>query len=1154
LIKIIFKTLVGGVVFLMAMSSILASVLVVNFAQSDVSVEEGMTIYKYEDELVQTLNDKADFDGEVYSDGQFEAGKSDLEAVDSGDDYLTLNHYGDNAPDTSAVDWWDDDADSATKYNWRYRRCYTLDHTDGSAVTQDEYQVLFEFESVSLVSAGKMDVDGDDIRFVDKDGNVMDHYLVYGMNTGNTQAWVQMDSIAAGETEEVCMYYGYVGVGSPTNISDAESVFSYSSQKDLYYAVTENADGFNTAIGSYLSGSNSNQVDYGSYSHNFDQYEVVDNINVRPQSTPISAEGALMVSFENDAADAAVPIGYAGTEFIGSSTRYVDGFSFVAPFGAASVDVYESIGGTFVSACATVNVAAGGASSVVCDIANGSAYRIVSDVPILAVHGTDDDNDAHHLYPVEKAYQSVTGEYELWGGGSNDLKIAAGGECLGVEIFRSDNVTSLTVDLNAANNYSTVVSTGGTQGQSTRYRVVSDCAIGASEISDGDGNDEVILLPPREFSHEFLITQNTQYVSGAPLSQSLACRLYDDNNILLETDTSTGGDGLLRPSETYFPNTDLTTNAERYSDGYRVECDEPIYAYYENYDADLILLSLVVNTDDQTNFLGWPQGRLRAEVEPILEEYGTTLEEGLYYESGFADGEGSVVELDPILWLDASDINGDGTTLLDGVAVEEWYDKSYRKNNVLDVSGRGIPLKQFDGGRDVVEFTTDSMESIEALFPSLPATDVTWFMVSRTRTVSDGYAFVTDSNALGDRFGTHLPFGDGIWHSDFDCCGDGRLSVAWGGNTSDYFLWNARHSSTTGKELRRNASTVASGGVNTTGSNSPFPITLGSSDTDTNHQQINISELVIFDKDLSSEEVIAVENYLRNKWNVAAAGLEVDPQAYLEWTIDGSSFTNADHTFWDKVEWEEVVSDRTEENSTDSVLVEVGYADDTPSCAGATYYTTVLYESEISSSVDISPSFSDETTYNKYVKLLDSMSDFPCLRVRVYLQTGDEAYAPRLNNISVKYREAEFLEDQLNNPSVAISGNDGVDYGADRVRILKIVNSNTGLVGSTCELLYDGVSNSGVFTEAGFEFVDVGDGNIEEAVVQFDFPPFPGAPPVVGSGESVVCDDSEEVGVYFNHIRTGGGVETFDMVIDQDINALGGPLNEREFDLNVGGV
>lgn len=1146
--------MVCGVVVLTMMSTIVASIIVINVAQSDVTVEQGMTIYKYEDELEQVLTDKVDFDGETYSNSQFEVGEDDLEAIVDGDDYLTLNHYGDNSPDTSLVDWWDDDADSSTKYNWRYRRCYTLDHTDGSAVTEDEYQVLFEFESASLVAAGKMDADGDDIRFVDKDGNVMDHYLVYGMNTGNTQAWVQMDSIVAGESEEVCMYYGYVGAGAVTNLSDAESVFSYSTQRDLYYAVTENADGFNTAIGSYLSGSNSNQVDYGSYSHNFDEYEVVDNINVRPQSTPISAEGSLMVSFENDAADAAVPIGYAGTEFIGSSTRYVDGFSFVAPYGAASVDVYESIGGTFVSACATVNVTAGGSASVVCDIANGSAYRIVSDVPVLAVHGTEDDNDAHHLYPVEKAYQSVTGKYELWGGGSNDLKIAAGGECLGIDVYRSDNATALSVDLNAGNNYSTVISTGGTQGQSTRYRIVSDCAIGASEISDGDGNDEVVLLPPREFSHEFLITQNTQYVSGAPLSQNLACRLYDDSNVLLETDTSTGGDGLVRPSETYFPNTDLTVNAERYSDGFRVECDEPIYAYYENYDADLVLLSLVVNTDDQTSFLGWPQGRTRAEVEPVLEGYNTTVEEGLYYESGFGDGNGSVVELDPILWLDASDINGDGTTLLDGVGVDEWYDKSYRKNNVLDVAGRGVPLKQFDGGRDVVEFTADSLESVNGLFPNLPATDVTWFMVSRTRVVSDGYAFVTDSNAVADRFGTHLPFGDGIWHSDFDCCADGRLSVAWGGNTSDYFLWNARHSSTIGKELRRNGVSVASDGVNTSGSNSPFAITLGSSDTGTFNQEINISELIIFDKDLSDTEVVAVENYLREKWNVAAGGLDEDPVAYIEWVVDGSGFGNADHTFWDKVEWEEIVSDRTQENSTDPVLVEVGYAEDSPSCDGATYETTILYESEISDSLDTSPTFSDETTYSKYVKLVDSMSDYPCLRIRVYLQTGDEAYAPRLNDIRVKYREAEILEDQLNNPTVIISGNDGSVYDDNRVRILKIVNNNTGLTGSTCELLYNGVSNTGVFTDAEFEFVDLGDGNIEEDVAQFDFPPFPAVPPSASSGSPVICDDTEDVGLYFSHVRTGPGVESFEMLIDQDINALGGPLSEREFSLSVGGV
>ena len=1142
------------IMFLAMMSSIVASVFVVNFSESDVLVEEGMTIFKYQDELVQILEEKADFDGQVYSNGHFEAGIDDVEAIDAGDDYLTLNHYGDNAPDTSEVDWWDDDSDSSTKYNWRYRRCYTLDHTAGSAVTQAEYQVLFEFDSETLINDGKMDVDGDDLRFVDADGNVLDHYVVFGMGAENTQVWVQMDNIDAGTTEEVCMYYGYVGTGSATNLSDAESVFTYSSQRDLYYSVTENATGFNTAIGNYVSGTGSNQVSYGTYSNNFDQYEVVDNINVRPQSTPISAEGALMVSFENDAADAAVPIGYAGTEFLGSSTRYVDGFSFVAPYGAASIDIFESIGGTFVSACPTVNVTAGGSATVVCDIANGSAYRIVSDVPVLAVHGTEDDNDAHHLYPVEKAYQSVTQKYEFWGGGSNDVKIASGGECLGVEVYRSDNATPLSVDLNAANNYSTVVSTGGTQGQSTRYRIVSDCKIGVSTLSDGDGNDEVIFLPPREFSHEFLITQNTQYVSGAALSQNLACRMYNAGGALIETDSSTNGDGADRPSEIYFPTNNVTTNAERYTDEFRVECDEPVYAYYENYDADLIILDLIVNTDDQTNFLSWPQGRLRAEVEPVLEGYTTTVEEGLYYESGFADGEGSVVELDPILWLDASDINGDGTTLLDGVAVEEWYDKSYRKNNLLDVAGRGVPLKQFDGGRDVVEFTTDSMETVFGLFPSLPATDVTWFMVSRTRAITDGYAFVTTPSIVADRFGTHLPFGDGVWYSDFDCCTDGRISAAWGGNTSDYFLWNARHSSTTRKELRRDASTIASDVVNTTGSNSALPLTVGSSETDTFHQEINISELVIFDKDLSSGEVVAVENYLRNKWSVATAGLDVDPRAYMEWIVDGSGFTYKDHTFWDKIEWEEVVSNRTEENATDSVLVEVGYAEDTPSCAGASYDNTVLYETEISSSVDTSPTFSDETTYNKYVKLLDSMSDYPCLRVRVYLQTGDEAYAPRLNNIQVKYREAELLEDQLNSPSILIPGNDGVAYGEDRVRVLKIVNNNSGLSGSTCELLYGGVTNGAVFSEADLEFVDVGDGNIDEETLQFDFPPFPAAPPDVSSGSPVTCDDTEEIGLYFEHIRSGTGVETLDLTINQDINGLGGPLNERRFELNVSGV
>lgn len=1128
-----------------------ANLFVLNYANSSVSVEEGMTIYKYQDELEQVLEDKVDFDGEVYSSGQFEVGKDDLVAVDDTDDYLTLNHYGDNAPETSLADWWDDDGSSATKYNWRYRRCYTVDNTLAGSSSVSEYQVLFEFDSESLIADGKLDADGDDLRFVDESGNVLDYWVVYGMGTDNTQVWVQLDGITSGETEEVCMYYGYVGSGSASSLSDAESVFTYSSQKALYYSVAANATGTNAAIGSYVSGTGSNQVNYGAYSNNFDQYEVVDNISIPTPGTPILAEGALMVSFENDAADAAVPIGYAGTLFVADAARYTDEFSIVAPYGSALVDISEASGGSFIPICSNLSVLAGSFGTFTCDITNGSTYKIESDVPILVTHGTTGDEDAYHLYPVDKAYQTMTGKYELWGVGADEVHIASDGVCLGVEVYRSNNATPLTVDLNAANNFSTFVDGGGTQGQSIRYRIVSDCPIGAFAISDGDGVDGVVFLPPREFSHEFLVTQNTQYISGVAPSQNLSCRLYNTLGNLVGTDTSTNGDGSTRPSEVYFPTNNSTLNAIRYFDEYRVECDEPIYAYYENYDALQILLTLTVFTDDQTSFLSWPQGRQRVAVEPVLEDYFSTQEEGLYYESGFGDGEGSVVELEPILWVDASDINGDGSSFSDGTFVDEWFDKSYRNNDLTSVVGRGVPLKQTDGGREVVEFTTDSLQSINNLFASYPATDATWFMVSRTRAITDGYAFVTDSNAVSDRFGTHLPYGDGIWHSDFDCCTDGRISVAWGGNTSDYFLWNGRHSSTTGKELRRNTATVASSVVNTTGSNSQVPINVGSSDTDTNHQEINIAELIIFDKDLESDEVIAVENYLRDKWGVATAGLEVDPKGYMDWIVDGTGFSNPDHIYWDRIEWEEVVSDRTGENFTDGVLVEVAYADAVPSCAAATYSDVQMFETEISSVLDTSPLYSDETIYRKYIKLLDSMSDHQCLKVRVYLQTGDEAYAPRLNNIKVVYKEAELLEDQLNSPAIDVAGNDGTEYGNARTRVLKVLNGNTGLDNSTCELFYGGGSNTAVFSDANFSFVDVGDGNILEETLQFDFPIFPAAPPEIGSGNSIECDSNNELALYFEHVRSAGGLENFDLALKQDIGGLMGPLNERGFNLRV---
>jgi hypothetical protein len=210
-----------------------------------------------------------------------------------------------------------------------------------------------------------------------------------------------------------------------------------------------------------------------------------------------------------------------------------------------------------------------------------------------------------------------------------------------------------------------------------------------------------------------------------------------------------------------------------------------------------------------------------------------------------------------------------------------------------------------------------------------------------------------------------------------------------------------------------------------------------------------------------------------------------------------------------------------------------------------------LYEQVINSTVDASPIFRDETTSERFIKIVDSMSDEPCLRVRVYFQTGDEAYTPKLNNISVQYRVPILLEDQLNTPSLDIPGNDGVSFQDDRVRIIKVINSNPGLTTSTCQLGFGGISNSAPFTNADFEFININNDNIDEDVLQFDFPAFPAAPPDILSGTKLLCDDSNEIALYLEHQRSIGSSETIDLSINQDILDLGGPLNYRNFTLEI---
>ncbi len=86
-----------------------------------------------------------------------------------------------------------------------YERAIALNNS-GGALT--DYQVLVTADSSSIISAGKMQADGDDIRFLDSNGNNLSYWLEPGtINTTLTNMWVKVSSIPGGEST-IYLTYG----------------------------------------------------------------------------------------------------------------------------------------------------------------------------------------------------------------------------------------------------------------------------------------------------------------------------------------------------------------------------------------------------------------------------------------------------------------------------------------------------------------------------------------------------------------------------------------------------------------------------------------------------------------------------------------------------------------------------------------------------------------------------------------------------------------------------------------------------------------------------------------------------------------------------------------------------------------------------------
>ncbi|HWY39078.1 MAG TPA: DUF2341 domain-containing protein [Bacteroidia bacterium] len=103
---------------------------------------------------------------------------------------------------------------------WAYRDGITVHENAGTQKLN--YQVLLNINTAALVSASKMQASGNDMRF-SKDcagATLLNYFIESGMNTANTQVWVELDTLAANGNYLLYMWYGNTTAAAASNFNN----------------------------------------------------------------------------------------------------------------------------------------------------------------------------------------------------------------------------------------------------------------------------------------------------------------------------------------------------------------------------------------------------------------------------------------------------------------------------------------------------------------------------------------------------------------------------------------------------------------------------------------------------------------------------------------------------------------------------------------------------------------------------------------------------------------------------------------------------------------------------------------------------------------------------------------------------------------------
>lgn len=594
----------------------LATIKTLDFSQSETSVSGPLLqAYDYQSGQSWDIDTTAKFDL-----GEFGANTTN-DLVDQNGSaintltLLPLGPDGTRAPRTDDALWWNTD--------WNLRDCHFIDHSAAEAQSVSEYQIRFELDVESLISQGYLQADTGDLRAVASDGSTQ---LPLWVDSASDAVWVQVDSIAVGQTQTVCIYYDHnLGDRLPLANHTEEALFTYSSAKEVYVAVGEAySGGVPVEVAAYVDGT---EFTSNGTSYSLDANQLVSVDGVLP-ATVVATTGPLASRGLGSGFEPLLPISWAGQSFTIPAGRSADQrLSFYAPFGETTVQIYEGAAGT---PLATLVIADDTSVSVAPSTTPilGESLIIEADRPVLVLHDRTTSNDSFIAIPFL--------DDEWFGVGSNRPHLAATANGTHIDEFRSDTTDRVDHSVSRGTNVETDAGgiDGGDQRAGTRF-VLDSSALLDPQISpagaefsviaqaDNDGEESSSFLPAMELGSRYLIPTQSQYLAfSCPIPGTELTITPATEPATTFACTGPGTVGWANETRVLTPIQSTTTLGVTVA-GQATEVSstngEPFFVYYED-----------EVTNGETNTLGMKQGRQYTWPEPVV----TSRSEGLFSAEG----------------------------------------------------------------------------------------------------------------------------------------------------------------------------------------------------------------------------------------------------------------------------------------------------------------------------------------------------------------------------------------------------------------------------------------------------------------------------------------------------------------------------------------